>query len=111
LPRRILERKAVTTAEAKRIFEKIDQSELGEFQKRTMEYAMRFAKIPAAKAERLVKELMSRFQLDRKDAIQIVNCMHTVIEELRTIVATRDRVISSVQLEEMLKLVQSYKET
>lgn len=73
-----------------------------------MDYASKFSKIPPAKAEKLVRELSEKFQLDRKDAIQIVNTMPRYIEELRTILTIKGRIIGATQLEDILKLVNNY---
>lgn len=110
MPRKIIDSKPTPTAEAKRTLERAKEDELGEFQRRTLDYASKFAKVPAAKAEKLVKELSEKFQMDRKDAIQIVNTMPKYIEELRTILTVKGRIISASQLEEILKLVNSYRE-
>lgn len=90
--------------------EKAKEDELGEFQRRTLDYASKFAKVPAPKAEKLVRELGEKFQLDRKDAIQIVNTMPRYVEELRTILTVKGRIISGTQLEDILKLVKGYRE-
>lgn len=110
LPRKIVDSKATTTAEAKRTLEKAKEDELGEFQRRTLDYASKFSKIPPAKAEKLVRELSEKHQLDRKDAIQIVNTMPQYIEELRTILTVKGRIIVGSQLEDILKLLNSYRE-
>jgi len=90
--------------------ERAKEEELGEFQRRTLDYASKFSKIPPAKAEKLVKELSEKFQLDRKDAIQIVNTMPRYVEELRTILTIKGRIIGATQLEDILKLVNNYRE-
>jgi DNA-directed RNA polymerase subunit F len=110
LPRKIVDSKPVTTSEARKILEKANEEELGEFQRRTLDYTAKFSKIPAQKAEKLVKELGEKFQLERKDAIQVVNTMPRYIEELRTILTTKGRIISGAQLEDMLKLVNGFRE-
>lgn len=110
MPRKIVDSKPATTAEAKRTLEKAKEEELGEFQRRTLDYTIKFAKIPPQKAEKLVKELGEKFQLDRKDAIQIANTMPRYIEELRTILTVKGRIIGGTQLEDMLKLVNGYRE-
>lgn len=110
MPRKIIDSKPTPTAEAKRTLERAKEDELGEFQRRTLDYASKFAKVPPAKAEKLVKELSEKFQMDRKDAIQIVNTMPKYMEELRTILTVKGRIISASQLEEILKLVNSYRE-
>jgi len=110
LPRKIVDSRPTTTAEAKKVLEKAKEEELGEFQRRTLDYAIKFSKISPQKAEKLVKELGEKFQLERKDAIQIANVMPRYIEELRTIVAIKGRIVGGTQLEDMLKLVNGYRE-
>ena len=110
LPRKIVDSKPVPTAEARRTLEKAKEDELGEFQRRTLDYATKFSKIPAPKAEKLVKELGEKFQLERKDAIQVVNTMPRFPEELRAILTVKGRIISGTQLDDMLKLVNGYRE-
>lgn len=110
MPRKILDSKPAPTAEAKRTLERAKEEELGEFQRRTLDYASKFSKIQPARAEKLVRELSEKFQLDRKDAIQIVNTMPQYIEELRTILTVKGRIVSGPQLEDILKLVNSHRE-
>lgn len=110
LPRKIVDSKPATTAEARKTLEKAKEEELGEFQRRTLDYTSKFSKIPPQKAEKLVKELGEKFQLERKDAIQIANTMPRYIEELRTILTVKGRIISGTQLEDMLKLLNGYRE-
>jgi len=111
LPRKIVDSKPATTAEARKTLEKAKEDELGEFQRRTLDYTSKFSKISPQKAEKLLKELGEKFQLDRKDAIQIANTMPRYVEELRTILTVKGRIISGTQLEDMLKLVNGYRES
>ena len=110
MPRKIVDSKPATTAEAKKTLEKAKEEELGEFQRRTLDYTSKFSKVTPQRAEKLVKELGEKFQLERKDAIQIVNTMPRYIEELRTILTVKGRIIGGTQLEDMLKLVNGYRE-
>ena len=110
MPRKIIDSKPTTTPEAKRTLEKVKEEELGEFQRRTLDYASKFSKIPPAKAEKLVRELTEKHQLDRKESIQIANSMPRYTEELRTILTVKGRIITATQLEELLKLVNAYRE-
>lgn len=111
MPRKIVDSKPATTAEARKTLEKAKEDELGEFQRRTLDYTSKFSKISPQKAEKLLKELGEKFQLDRKDAIQIANTMPRYVEELRTILTVKGRIISGTQLEDMLKLVNGYRES
>ena len=110
MPRKIMDSKPTPTAEAKRTLERAKEEELGEFQRRTLDYASKFSRISPAKAEKLVKELSEKFQLDRKDAIQIVNTMPRYTEELRTILTVKGKIVAASELEDILKLVNGYRE-
>jgi DNA-directed RNA polymerase subunit F len=105
-----MDSKPATTAEARKTLERAKEEELGEFQRRTLDYASKFSKIQPPKAEKLVRELGEKFQLDRKDAIQIANTMPRYVEELRTILTVKGRIIGGTQLEDILKLVNGYRE-
>jgi len=102
--------KAAPTAEAKRTLERAKEEELGEFQRRTLDYASKFSRISPAKAEKLVKELSDKFQLERKDAIQIANTMPKYTEELRTILTVKGKIIGASELQDILKIVNDYRE-
>lgn len=106
----MIDSRPATTAEAKKTLERAKEEELGEFQRRTLDYAGKFSKIAATKAEKFVRELSEKYQLDRKDAIQIANTMPRSIEELRTILTVKGRIIGGSQLEDILKLVDGYRE-
>ena len=105
-----MDSKPTTTTEAKRTLEKVKEEELGEFQRRTLDYASKFSRIAPAKAEKLVRELTEKHQLDRKESIQIANSMPHTIEELRTVLTVKGRIISGTQLEDILKLVKTFRE-
>jgi DNA-directed RNA polymerase subunit F len=109
LPRKLIDAKPIATAEARRILEKASEDELGEFQRRTRDYTIKFSKIPPGKAEKLLRDLSEKHQLDRKDAIQIANCMPSSIEEIRTVLSTKGRVFTTEQLEDILKTLTPYK--
>jgi len=109
-PRKIVSIKTISIPETKKILEKASKEELGEFQRRTLEYAKKFSRVKPEKAGRLVDELGKKFQIERADAIQIANCMPRTIEELRSMLVVKGRVIVTVQLEEILKVVDEYRE-
>jgi DNA-directed RNA polymerase subunit F len=109
-PRKILSVKTISIPETKKILEKASKEELGEFQRRTLEYAKKSSKVKPEKAGKLIDELGKKFQIERADGIQIANCMPRTIEELRSVLAVKGRVIVSTQLEEILKVVDEYRE-
>jgi DNA-directed RNA polymerase subunit F len=105
MPRRVTDEKRVTVADARKVLEKAKQEELGEFQRRTLDYTTKFSRLPGSDASKLVDALVSQFKLERSDAIQIVNCMPATMEELRAILAVKGRVIPVGQLDDVLKAV------
>ena len=109
MPRKLIDTKPIATAEARRILEKAKEDELGEFQRRTRDYTIKFSRIQPGKAEKLLRDLSEKHQLDRKDAIQIANCMPSSIEEIRTVLSTKGRVFTTEQLEDILKTLAPYK--
>jgi DNA-directed RNA polymerase subunit F len=111
MPRKLMDTKPITTAEARRILERASEDELGEFQRRTRDYTIKFSKIPAGKAEKLIRDLSEKHQLDRKDAIQVANCVPTSIEEIRTVLSVKGKVFTSDQLEAILKTLAAYRAT
>ena len=111
MPRKLIESKPITTAEARRILEKASEDQLGEFQRRTRDYTIKFSKAPASKAEKLARDLCEKHHLERKEAIQIANCMPSSIEEIRTVLAVKGRVITTEQLQEILKTVTAHSGT
>jgi len=108
MARKLLQEKIVTNSEAKEILEKVKEEDLGEFQRRTLDYARRFSKIPPNQAEKLVDELSSKLQLDRNDAIQIVNSLPKTIEELRAVLTVKGRFVSTDQLNGILEIMKRY---
>lgn len=108
MARKILIEKAITNSEAKAVLEKVKEEELGEFQRRTLDYTRRFAKLPADKSSKLVEELSSKLQLDRNDAIQIVNTLPQTVEELRAVLTVKGRFVSTEQLNGILEIMKRH---
>jgi DNA-directed RNA polymerase subunit F len=105
---KIVGRKNITISEAKALLDNIEKP--SHYQVRTLEYVNKFAKISAEKASELVEMLVNQFEIERSDAIQVVNVMPNSVEELRTFFFTgRKRLITTSQLEEMLKLIDRHR--
>lgn len=108
MARKILIEKVITNSEAKSVLEKVKEEELGEFQRRTLDFTRRFAKLPPEKASKLVEELSSKLQLDRNDAIQIANTVPQSVEELRAVLTVKGRFVSTEQLNGILEIMKRY---
>ncbi len=110
MPRRIIDENEVAIAEARRILERAGEGELGEFQRRVLEYTQKFSKLKADKARKLTGELVSNFSIERKEAVQVANCMPKTVGELRSILTVKGRVLTTEQLEEMLRAIDKFRE-
>jgi len=101
-------KKEITISEAKQILDKLENP--NPFQIRTLEYVSKFAKIDPSKAVELVNKLVEEFEIERKDAIEVVNAMPSTLEELRAFFSTgRKRLIITTKLEKILKILNEYR--
>ena len=107
MPRRILSVKPITIPAVKAILEKIGEEQMDQFQRRTMDYIIKFSKIDPDKSERLVKGLVEKFGLEEEEAIQLVNCMPKSIEEIRVFLAGGRKIIETSKLEAILSFLNS----
>jgi DNA-directed RNA polymerase subunit F len=103
----VVEKKEITVAEAKSLLEaKVE--ELDPLQRRVLDYTIRFSKISAEDAEKLVQELMEKGQIDRPLAVQIANSMPGSVAEVRTFLG-RQRIVSEETLGNILGIIKKYK--
>ena len=74
MPKDIKDEQPITLAEVQEIIKKREEdSELTYVQQVTLEYTSKFSRYPLEMALKLKEELMDRFKLPEKVAIQIVN--------------------------------------
>lgn len=110
MPKKILSEKPVTLAEVKGILEARGES-LDQFQRRTLDYASKFAKIESDEVDQFTDELIKKYDIERETAVQIVNCMPSSVEELRTFFAAgKKRIMVASQLEDMLKFLDAHRQ-
>jgi DNA-directed RNA polymerase subunit F len=103
-------KKLLTLSEAHQILEKIDVEKADQIQKRTLDYASKFAKISAESAKKLRKQLESDCGLSTEEAVEVINIMPKSIEELRTFTAGWRKLLPTETLEKMLKILKTAKE-
>jgi len=108
--RKILKVQPITIPQVKALLKAIGEENLDQFQRRTLDYASKFSKISAEAAEKLLKELEEKAELDEEEAVQIVNCMPKSIEELRVFLAGGRRIVETSKLELILSLLDKYRE-
>jgi DNA-directed RNA polymerase subunit F len=104
------EKKLLTLSEAHQILEKLDVEKADQIQKRTLDYASKFAKISAESAKRLRKQLETECGLSSEEAVEVINIMPKSIEELRTFTAGWRKLLPTETLEKMLKILKTGKE-
>jgi len=109
MPKKIISQTYISIPEVRKKLEERDPEELNQFQRRTLDYTIKFTRSDLKKAQELKKELIEKFSIEEKSAVQIVNCMPSTVEEMRSFFATsRPRIVATTQLEEILKTVQKY---
>lgn len=101
--------KNLTIPQVKKLLEELGEENLDQFQRRTLDYASKFSKVNAETAEKLVEKLVSEFGLEEVEAVQIVNCMPSSVEELRVFLIGGRKIIESSKLEEIVKLLNEHR--
>lgn len=109
MPRKATKERAVTIPEVKGILESIGEEELDQFQRRSLDYASKFSKVDPTTAEKLVLELIEKFELEEEEAVQLVNCMPESVEEIRVFLAGGRRIVETSKLEKILALMNEYR--
>lgn len=110
--RKIISRMPLSLPEVERALSGND-AELSTLQQRVLNYVRKYSKLPAEKAENLIKELMERFELTREEAVQIVDICPTHVEELRAVLSGYKRLVpfllfSEEKLQSIINLVKEY---
>jgi len=101
--------KSLTVPQVKKMLEEIGEEKLDQFQRRVLDYASKFSKVDAETAEMLVEKLVKEFGLEEAEAVQIVNCMPSTIEELRVFLGGGRKIIEASKLEAMVKLLNEHR--
>ena len=105
MPRKALRERTLTVPEVKKALELIGEDKLDQFQRRSLDYASKFAKVDDEKAEAIVDALKDKFGLEEEEAIQIVNCMPESIEEIRVFLGGGRKIIETSKLKEILSFL------
>jgi DNA-directed RNA polymerase subunit F len=108
VPKKELKDRNITIAEAKGLLQSINEEQLEQFQRRSLDFVTKFAKIDADVATTLLDKLVKDFGLEENEAIQIINCMPKSIGELRVFLASSHRIMETNKLEAILNLLNEY---
>ncbi len=109
MPKKELKEHSITIAQAKEILESIGEEHIEQFQRRTLDFALKFAKVNDDSAEQLLGTLMKDFGLEEEEAIQIINCMPESTEEIRVFLASSRRMMETSKLEDILNLLNEHR--
>ncbi|MFQ6086926.1 MAG: RNA polymerase Rpb4 [Candidatus Bathyarchaeia archaeon] len=109
MPSKPLKEQILTVAQVKKMLGSLDEEKLDQLQRRSLDYASKFSRIDPEKAETLVKNLMEKFELEKEEAVQIVNCMPESIEEIRVFLAGGRKIVETSKLQGILSLLDEYR--
>ena len=107
--RKALKERPITIPQAKETLETIGEERLGQFQRRSLDYAAKFSKVDPSIAETVVNKLVEQFELEEEEGVQIVNCMPKSIQEIRVFLAGGRRIMETSKLERILALLDEYR--
>ncbi len=109
MPPKPLKEHVLTVSQVKKMLESIGEERLDQLQRRSLDYASKFSRIDPQKAETLIKILIEKFELEKKEAVQLVNCMPESIEEIRVFLAGGRKIVETSKLQGILSLLDEYR--
>jgi DNA-directed RNA polymerase subunit F len=109
LARKALKERTITVPQVKEALESIGEGQLDQFQRRSLDYATKFAKVEPTAVDTLLKKLVDDFEVDEEEAVQIVNAMPESIQEIRVFLAGGRKIIETSKLEKILTLLNKYR--
>ncbi|MCW4018458.1 MAG: RNA polymerase Rpb4 [Candidatus Bathyarchaeota archaeon] len=95
----------LTLPQVKQVLESLGEENLDQFQRRTLDYVSKFTKVTPADAEVLLQKLVTEYELDEDDAVQIINCMPESVDELRIFLAGGRKIIEAQKLSAIVNLL------
>jgi len=109
--RKALQERTVTVPQVKEALESIGEERLDQFQRRSLDYATKFAKVDASVVDTVLTKLIDDFEVDQDEAVQIVNAMPESIQELRVFLAGGRKIIETSKLEKILVFLKKYRKS
>jgi DNA-directed RNA polymerase subunit F len=109
MARKALKERTVTIPQVKEALESIGEERLDQFQRRSLDYATKFAKIDPAIVDNLVNEFVEKFEVDEEEAVQILNALPESIPELRVFLSGGRKIIETSKLEKILEFLNKYR--
>ena len=99
----------MTIPQVKETLETIGEERLDQFQRRSLDYAAKFSKVDSDMVETIVSKLVEQFELDKEEAVQIINCLPESIQEIRVFLASGRRIMETSKLERILAFLNKYR--
>ena len=109
MARKALKEQIVTVPQVKEALEAIGEERLDQFQRRSLDYATKFAKVDPDKVDITVKEFVEKFEVDEEEAVQMINAMPESIQEIRVFMAGGRKIIETSKLEKILAFLNKYR--
>jgi DNA-directed RNA polymerase subunit F len=109
LARKALNDRTITVPQVKEALESIGEEQLDQFQRRSLDYATKFAKVEPTAVDALLKKLVDDFEVDEEEAVQIINAMPESIQEIRVFLAGGRKIIETSKLEKILAFLNKYR--
>ena len=106
MPKETIKKTPVSLPEVASIFKKREKDdELNYLQRIAYDHAKQASKISTTKAKKVIKTLMTEFELQEKTAISIVNFMPVTLDELRVFLQDESKVISTEDAQKILAVI------
>ena len=100
-------KKTITIGEVRDILAKLDPEKTDQLQKRTKDFAEKFAKANAKKSGEAVKQLVEDCSLTEEESTELINILPKTLPELRVFTAGWKKLIPSEILEKIAKILKT----
>ena len=107
--RKALKERTITVPQVKKALESIGEDNLDQFQRRSLDYATKFAKVESNDVDIVLNKLVKDFEVEEEEAVQIVNAMPKSIQEIRVFLSGGRKIIETSKLEKILDFLNKYR--
>ena len=107
--RKALKEHTITIPQVKEALESIGEDHLDQFQRRSLDYATKFAKVESNDVDIILNKLVKDFEVEEEEAVQIVNAMPKSIQEIRVFLSGGRKIIETSKLEKILDFLNKYR--
>ena len=107
--RKALKERSITVPKVKNVLESVGEDHLDQLQRRSLDYAAKFAKVDIGKVDTFLNKLIEKFEIEEEEAVQIINAMPESIQEIRVFLAGGRKIIETSKLEKILVFLNKYR--